>query len=51
MTEYDFYEDRFDHLVRKALEKNEISVSRAAEMLAISIKEMQELVLEWREHE
>ncbi len=51
LTEYDFYEDRFDRLVRKALEKDEISVSRAAEMLAISVKEMQELVLEWREHE
>lgn len=51
LTEYDFYEDRFDRLVRKALEQDEISVSRAAGMLAISVKEMQELVLEWREHE
>ena len=50
LTEFDFYEDRYDRLVRKALEIDEISVSRAAEMLSISVKDMQALVLEWREH-
>lgn len=40
----DFTEDRFSRLVRKAVEQDEISLSRGAEMLRISIEDMQELM-------
>jgi Zn-dependent peptidase ImmA (M78 family)/transcriptional regulator with XRE-family HTH domain len=50
LNKYDFYEDRFARLVRQALIKNEISVSRAAEMLGVSIVETRELLAEWEAH-
>lgn len=44
MQRFDFYEDRFRRLAREAVEKDKISLSRAAEMLRISIEEMQDLL-------
>lgn len=41
-------EDNFSSLVRCALEKGEISSSRAAEMLGLNIYEMRDLVKEWQ---
>lgn len=49
MQRFDFYEDRFSRLVRKAVESNKISLSRGAEMLDISIEEMQELLKDCEE--
>jgi len=43
----DFIEDRLSRLVRKALENNRISISRAAEILNISPEEMRERVTGW----
>ena len=47
MQRFDFFEDRFSRLTREALEKDKISLSRGAEMLRISIEEMQELLADW----
>lgn len=47
LQRWDFYEDRFSRLVRKALELDKISLSRGAEILGISIDEMQELLHDW----
>lgn len=44
---YDFYEDRFSRLTRRALDENKISVGRAAELLRIPLLEMRELVRSW----
>jgi len=44
MQRFDFYEDRFSRLVRKAVEEDKISLSRGAEMLDIGIEEMQALL-------
>ena len=44
---FDFYGDRFSRLVRKALEEDKISLSRGAEMLGLSLEEMQELWQDW----
>ena len=38
----DFHESRFSKLVRRAVEDDQISISRGAEMLNISIMEMKE---------
>lgn len=43
----DFVSCRLTKLVRKAVEKEEISVSRAAEVLEISLHEMRELMKSW----
>ncbi len=43
----DFMEDRLNRLVRDAVEKDLIGISRAAEILNISIVEMRELIREW----
>jgi Zn-dependent peptidase ImmA (M78 family)/DNA-binding XRE family transcriptional regulator len=43
----DFLEDRLKRLVRVALEKEEITVSRAAEILNIRVSEMRELMNAW----
>lgn len=43
----DFIEDHLSRLVREALEKSTISISRAAEILNISLEEMRERVEEW----
>ncbi len=42
LSGFDFYEERFSRLVRQAVEKEKISLSRGAEMLSISIEDMQE---------
>jgi len=47
MQRFDFYEDRFSRLIRKAVEKDKISLSRGAEMLAVSVEEMQDLLQNW----
>jgi len=44
----DFIEDRLSRLVRKALEREIISMSRAAEILNINIEEMRQRVEEWK---
>lgn len=44
---FDFYADRLGRLVRKALEEEEISISRAAEILNLSAQQMMERVSEW----
>jgi Zn-dependent peptidase ImmA (M78 family) len=47
LQQFDFYEDRLSRLVRTAVEKDTISLSRGAEILHISIKEMQGLQNSW----
>ena len=42
LPSFDFYEERFSRLVRQAVEQEKISLSRGAEILAISIEEMME---------
>ncbi len=43
----DFVQDRLPGLVRKALEKELISIGRAAEVLRISLSEMRKLTASW----
>ena len=50
LSDFDFCEDRFLRLVRVALEKDEISVSRAAEMLAKPVQEVRSMLAEWEQH-
>lgn len=47
LTRFVFYEDRFNRLVREAVEGDSISLSRGAEMLGIGIQEMRELIQSW----
>ncbi|MGI6295442.1 MAG: helix-turn-helix domain-containing protein [Armatimonadota bacterium] len=47
MQRFGFYEDRFKGLVREAVEKDKISLSRGAEVLRIGIEEMQDLLRNW----
>lgn len=47
LAEPDFREDRIDLLVRKSLEANSISTSRAAEILGLSLAEMRERIKSW----
>ncbi len=47
MQRFDFYEDRFSRLTRRAVEKDKVSLSRGAELLRISIGDMQELLSNW----
>lgn len=44
LESFDFQEDRFSRLVRNAVEKNKISLSRGAEMLRISIEDLQDIL-------
>ncbi len=44
MQRFDFIEDRFSRLAKEAVELDRISLSRGAEMLRISIEEIQELL-------
>jgi len=44
----DIVEDRFYRLVREALEKELITISRAAEILSLSLEDMRELTLSWK---
>ncbi len=45
----DFVEDYLVSLVRKALDKAEITVSRAAEILNVSLMDMREIINSWAE--
>jgi predicted HTH domain antitoxin len=45
----DIKEERFARFVREAYEREIISMSRAGEMLNLSIMEMRALVRTWRE--
>ncbi len=47
LSSYDFVGDRLYRLVRDALEKEVISVGRAAEILRLSLPKMRELASEW----
>jgi Zn-dependent peptidase ImmA (M78 family)/transcriptional regulator with XRE-family HTH domain/predicted HTH domain antitoxin len=47
LVEGDFVEDRLSRLVRKAVEDEEISLGRAAEILRIDIEDMRELANSW----
>jgi len=47
LQKWDFYEDRLSRLTRKALDNNKISLARGAEILGISIDEMQDLLKNW----
>ena len=47
LESYDFYEDRFSRLVRRAIDENAISLGRGAELLRIPLLEMRELVRNW----
>lgn len=47
MEQVDFSEDRIDFLVRKAIERQEITVSRGAEILGLSLIDMRERMLDW----
>jgi len=47
LVEHDFVNDGFTGLVRDALEKEAISMSRAAEMLGITMTELRERFAEW----
>jgi Zn-dependent peptidase ImmA (M78 family)/DNA-binding XRE family transcriptional regulator len=49
LDEMDFVSDRFHRLVRKAMEEGKISISRAAEMLQISVSQMREHIIAWKE--
>lgn len=48
LQRFDFYEDRFSRLVRKAIETDKISLSRGAEIFRIGIEEMQGLLENWK---
>jgi Zn-dependent peptidase ImmA (M78 family) len=47
LEQVDFIEDRLSRLVREAIEREVISVSRAAEILHVSVNEMRERIGEW----
>ena len=47
LSKSDFVEDRLSRLVRRALEKNVISLNRAAEILRISRRQMRERSKSW----
>ena len=47
LTKPDFVEDYLSTLVRKALEKDEITVSRAAEILNVPLMSMREIINSW----
>jgi Zn-dependent peptidase ImmA (M78 family)/DNA-binding XRE family transcriptional regulator len=49
LDEMDFVSDRFHRLVRKAIEEEKITISRAAEMLQISVSQMREHIIAWEE--
>jgi Zn-dependent peptidase ImmA (M78 family)/DNA-binding XRE family transcriptional regulator len=46
---FDFYADRLSRLVRKAIENEKISISRAAEILNLSSEQMMERIAEWED--
>jgi len=48
LSRYDFVESRFRRLVRIAYEREEISISRAAEILCIDLSDIRELARSWK---
>lgn len=50
LSDFDFIEDKLKRLVRDAYEREEISLSRAAEILQVSLAEMRELNSSWKEY-
>jgi len=49
LSKADFIEDRLSRLVRRAVEKSLITLSRGAEILGLSLQEMRELSAAWVE--
>ena len=47
LSRHDFMDDRLSRLVRKALERERISVGRAAEILRLDREDMRRLAAEW----
>lgn len=47
LAKYDFMEDGLSRLARRALEEQAISMSRAAEILGLSLKDMRNLASSW----
>jgi Zn-dependent peptidase ImmA (M78 family)/DNA-binding XRE family transcriptional regulator len=47
MQPFDFYEDRLGRLVRKAIDEEQISISRGAEILGLTTEAILERVAEW----
>lgn len=47
MDRHDFFEDRLSRLTRRAVEQEEISLSRGAEILDITVEDMKDLLMEW----
>lgn len=50
LSAFDFIEDKLRKLVRDAYEREEISLSRGAEILKMSLEEMRELNNSWKEY-
>jgi len=48
LAEVDFLEDRLSRLVRKAVESEKITLSRAAEILGLNLSTMREVVASWQ---
>ncbi|MDA3822962.1 MAG: ImmA/IrrE family metallo-endopeptidase [Bacteroidales bacterium] len=46
---FDFYADRLSRIVRIALEEDQISISRAAEIMNLSSQQMMERISEWED--
>jgi len=46
---FDFYADRLSRLVRRAVEQEKISISRAAEIFHLSSQQMMERIAEWED--
>jgi len=47
LKSFDFYADRLSRLVRRTVEEEKISISRAAEILNLSSEQMMERIAEW----
>lgn len=48
VSPHDFVDDRLSRLVRRALERNQVSLGRAAEVLGLTPMEMQQRAWDWR---
>lgn len=49
LRSFDFSADRLNRIVRKAVEEKKIFISRAAEILNLSSKQVMELIAEWED--
>jgi len=47
LKHFNFYADRLSRLVRRAVEEEKISISRAAEILKVSSEQMIERIVKW----